>query len=137
MSDQYLAALWQEIAAWQRVAEALSEQRQAILHRKSQQLWEVQERLQEALRLAVIARNETLRRRPPERGPEVATIEEQVARMHLQVRDGVRLNHELLKDICTYLEMIREVVFPHTLAGTYEGGGRRREVAEARVGRVA
>lgn len=131
MSDHYLAALWQEISAWKQVEKALLEQRQALLHRRSQELWEVQDRLSERLRQAVICRNQTLRCKPRSSRSEVAAIEEQAERMHRQVHDAVRLNHELLKDVCTYFEMIREVVFPQTLPPTYDHPARRPRSASA------
>lgn len=133
MNEPYLAALWQEISAWKQVEVALTDQRQAVLARDANQLWGLQDRLQELLRQASLSRNESLGHRRQVTGgaalpPDVTEIEQQAHQMHLRVHDAIRLNHELLKDICTYLEMIREVVFPHTLPPTYGHPSRQQRV---------
>ena len=133
MSESYLGALWQETAAWQEVEGALRGQRSAIIGRQAEAIWESQDRLQELLRVAAIAQAESRRLRPPEVDEETQVVEGQAERSRGQVRDALQLNHELLKDLCCYLDMIREVVYPRTLPPTY-GNPRQRQGAYSQPG---
>ena len=119
MSQEYLAALWEETSAWRDVDEAIQEQRSAIINRQAEAIWESQDRLQELLRRAAVCRNSSSGLRPGEVDGETEAIEAMVVNVRRQVRDALRLNHELLRDLCHYLDMIREVAFAHTLPPTY------------------
>lgn len=119
MSERYVKALWDEIAAWQELDAVLHVQRKAIINRDSDQVWDCQERLREHLRQAIVACQETVRLKTPVQDPPGQEAERKAQVMRLQVRDGIRLNNDLLRDICSYLDMIREVAFPHTLPPTY------------------
>lgn len=119
MSEAYVKALWQEVAAWQELDAIVHVQRKAIINRDSGQVWDCQERLRELLRQAIVACQETVRLRCPVGDDQGLEAERKAATMRLEVRDAIRLNNDLLRDICSYLEMIREVAFPQTLPPTY------------------
>ena len=132
MSQAYLTTLWREVGAWRDVEAALREQRTAIVKRQVESIWDTQDLLQDLLRQAACCRAETHKLRPAEVDPDTAQVEQQATQVRLQVRDALSLNHELLKDICCYLEMVREVVFPQTLPPTY-GNPRRGRVSDPSV----
>lgn len=119
MSEVYVRALWQEIAAWQDLDAVLHVQRKAIINRDSGQVWDCQERLRELLRQAIIACQESTRVKTEVSDQQGVEAERKASVMRIQVRDAIRLNNDLLRDICSYLEMIREVAFPQTLSPTY------------------
>lgn len=119
MSERYVKALWDEIVTWQELDAVLHVQRTALINRDSDQVWECQERLREHLRQTIVACQETVRLKTPLQDPAGLEAERKAQAMRLQVRDAIRLNNELLRDICTYLEMIRDVALPHTLPPTY------------------
>ena len=123
MCEAYAAALWEEIGAWQDLLAGLREQRAAIVRRDVEAVWDTQERLQEALRGVAVRHAQGRRQRPRAVSAEVATLERQVAALHDQARAALTLNYEFLRDICRYLDMLREVVFPATLAPTYRHPG--------------
>jgi hypothetical protein len=119
VSEPYVTALWDEIGAWSDLRQALREQRTAIVHRQIEAVWASQDRLQELLRQVATLQGRGRQLRPPEPDPAIRDLELQVSTLRREVRDVLRLNHELLRDICSYLEMMREVVFPQTLPPTY------------------
>lgn len=114
-----MKALWNEIGAWQELDAVLHVQRKALINRDSDQVWECQERLREHLRQAITASQETMQFKQPTEDPEGLTVERKAQAMRVQVRDAIRLNNELLRDICSYLEMIRDVALPHVAPPTY------------------
>lgn len=119
MSERYVKALWDEIAAWQELDAVLHVQRKAIINRDSDQVWDCQERLRDHLRQTIVACQETTCTKTALQDPQGLEVERKAQAQRLQVRDSIRLNNDLLRDICSYLEMIREVAYPHTLPPTY------------------
>jgi hypothetical protein len=119
VSEAYLEALREEISAWEELEATLRVQRQAIIGRDSAGVWECQERLREGLREVIVACQNTARQKTPLTDGPAQETERGAQGLRLQVRNSIRLNNDLLRDICTYLEMIREVAFPHTLPPTY------------------
>jgi hypothetical protein len=111
--------LRQEIKAWESLEATLRVQRQAIIGRDSAGVWECQETLREGLRMVIVACQNTAHQKTPLTDASAQEIERRAQGLRLQVRNDIRLNNDLLRDICTYLEMIREVAFPHTLPPTY------------------
>jgi hypothetical protein len=119
VTEVYVRALWQEIAAWQELDAVLHVQRKAIINRDSGQVWDCQERLRELLRQAIVACQDTARVKVDVTDEQGVEAERKAGIMRVQVRDAIRLNNDLLRDICSYLEMVREVAFPQTLPPTY------------------
>lgn len=128
MSEAYVKALCDELASWQELDALVHVQRKAIINRDSGQVWECQERLRERLREVMLACQESTRLRTELSGAEAET-EQKVKALRRQVRDGIGLNNDLLRDICSYLEMVREVAFPQTVPLTY---GRSRQATKGR-----
>ena len=137
MSEAYLTALQQEIAAWQDVEAVVRDQRAAIVRRQGEAVWDSQETLREGLRLALLAHERTRGCRPATELTQAADFERQAQQAQRQVRDAVRLNHELLKDICSYLDMIREALLPQPLPAAYGPARLSRADFGATSSRVA
>ena len=121
MSECYREALAAESAAWQELDCILHTQRQAIIHRDSEQVWQSQQRLRELLAQALVTGQETVRLQTADLDQQTAALEQETLALRRQVRDGVRLNNALLRDICSYLEMVRPAVFPYALAAAPRG----------------
>lgn len=119
MNQEYLAALWQEMAAWRELEAGLRDQRRAIISRDVDGVWQSQERLQELLRQAATCRMQAHQLRPAKVDMPTQAIEDEAGAVRQQVRQAMALNFELLRDVCSYLEMVREVAFPHTVPPTY------------------
>lgn len=137
VQEAYVAALWEEIGAWNDLLTGLRDQRAAIVRRDVEAVWASQERLQEGLR-QVAVKHEARRRRPRAVSAELASLERQTAALHEQTRAALALNFELLRDICCYLDMLREVAFPETLAPTYHrSSGSAPATAGLAVSRTA
>ena len=131
MREAYLVALWKEMGVWREVEAALREQRTAIVKRQAEAIWDSQDVLEELLRQAALCRGESHRLRPEEVDRDTGRVERQAANVRQEVREALRLNHELLKDICCYLEMVREVVFPQTLPPTYQHPRKKLAVSSS------
>jgi hypothetical protein len=119
MNQEYLAALWQEMAAWRELEAGLRDQRRAIISRDVDGVWQSQERLQELVRQAGTCRVQAHQLRPAEVDMPTRAVKEEAGAVRQQVRQAMALNFELLRDVCSYLEMVREVAFPHTVPPTY------------------
>jgi hypothetical protein len=119
VSEAYTAALWVETGAWNDLQGALRRQRAAIVHREIEAVWASQDELQGLLGSVAACHAQSRRLRPTTIGDELKRLERETVVLRQQARDSLQLNHELLKDICCYLDMMREVVHPHTLPPTY------------------
>lgn len=119
MSEQYLQALSDETLAWEELEGLLRQQCQSIIRREADRVSELQEPLRERVRLALLARDETARLRPEQSLPEGDALTQQLQRARQRAQDALRLNRELLVDVCSYVEMIREVVAPQALPPRY------------------
>lgn len=115
MTESYREALAAESMAWQELDSVLHTQRQAIIHRASEQVWESQQRLRELLTQVLVTGQETMRLQTADLDEPTAALEQETQALRRQVRDGVRLNNALLRDICSYLEMVRPLPFPYAL----------------------
>ena len=131
MSEEYLAALWAETGAWNDLEQALRRQRTAIVQRQIEAVWASQDELQDLLGNVAACQALSYRLRPAAMDEELARLERETAVLRQQVRESLQLNHELLKDICCYLDMMREVVHPHTLPPTYRDPRDRARAAAA------
>lgn len=119
VNDEYLATLRQELAVWRKVAASLRSQRQAIVQRQAQRVWDSQDEIHDLLYQVAAAHAETARRKPQVVGQEAEVLEQQLRQTQQATQDEIRLNHELLRDICSYLDMIREVLLPEVNSATY------------------
>lgn len=119
MSEQYLQALRDEVSAWEELESLLRQQCMGIIRREADRVSDRQEPLREHVRLALLARDETARLRPEARLPEADQLGAQLQRARQRAQDALRLNRELLVDVCSYLEMIRDVVAPQALPPRY------------------
>jgi hypothetical protein len=120
-TEAYVSALWDEIEAWQQLDAVLALQRKAIINRESAQVGNCQERVRGLLRDVMAACQQTMRRKAPltdERGLET---ERRAQAMRLQVRDAVRLNNDLLRDVCSYLEALSKTLRPRQMSGNVMG----------------
>jgi len=123
MTESFEEALRQEVLAWQHLEIVARQQCQAVVRREAQGLDDLREGLQEAVRLALLTRHESLRLRPPEIDAAQTELVGQADEAQTRARQAIRLNLELLRDTCSYLEMIRGVVHPEAVPARY---GRRR-----------
>ena len=118
MTESYREALVAEAEAWRELDDVLHTQRQAIIHREVEQVAESQQQLRTLLADVLVTGQETMRLKVTELDEETAALERETQALRRQVRDGVRLNNALLRDICSYLEMVRPVVLPRALQPT-------------------
>jgi hypothetical protein len=119
MTEAYLAALQRETVIWREVETLVREQRNAIIRRDAAVVWDSQEELRETIRRALLAHEETRACQPEARPSEAMATERQAQQAQREARDALRLNHELLKDICSYLDMILEALVPQPLPPAY------------------
>lgn len=123
--EMYATALRQEAKAWQELEKALREQRLAIVKRENQRVYELQERLNELVQQALVAYHQTCQYREisqsgtPASGEEVRSAEAEVSRARQEARRALRLNQELLRDVCCYLQMVRDILRPRALPEHY------------------
>ncbi|NPV48495.1 MAG: hypothetical protein HPY69_16265 [Armatimonadetes bacterium] len=133
MPDPYATLLWDELGAWHELQEAVRVQRAAIVQRRLDAVWTTQDALQDLLgRLAVLQERQR-ETRPLEPDGELRALEHRVGALRRQAREGLRLNHELLRDICSYLDMMREVVLLPRQCPTY-GDPRHGHVRTSEAG---
>jgi hypothetical protein len=130
----YLAALWREMTAWREVETALQEQRSVIIQRQAQAIWASQDRLGELLQQAAACHGEAGGLKPETPDEETEGVIQQARRVRQNVHEALRLNHELLRDLCSYLDMMREVVYPQTLPPTYDHPQRGRSALRGMPG---
>lgn len=116
-SEAYLTTLWDEIAAWQQLDAVLDLQRKAIINRDSPRVAEYQERVRELLRDVIAACQQTMRHKARLLDESGIEVERRAQAMRLQVRDAVRLNNDLLRDVCSYIEAIRKTPLPRQPSG--------------------
>lgn len=114
-----MAVLWDEISAWNDLQQAVRDQRSAIVQRELDAVWAVQDRLQELLGRVAALQEQSSQLRPALLSAAVQELERHLGGLRRQARDGLRLNQELLRDICSYLDMMREVVLPPVARCTY------------------
>ncbi len=113
--SEYLTALSEETRAWKTMQELLLSQRMAIIQRRGEVIWELQDQLHEAIHTAArcVAHSRTVR--PIDVSPEERAAELETKRVQEEAGQSLRLNHELLNDMCTYLQMLREVIAPRAV----------------------
>ncbi len=136
MHETYELLLGQEIAAWEALEALARQQRQAIVTRQAQRVDDLRADLRERLRLALLAHQQTLQARPSPVEDRHAVAEAAVDRAQEAARDAIRFNLELLRDTCSYLEMMRCAVAPDGAPAAY-GQGRHPRVVAAAARRVA
>jgi hypothetical protein len=107
-----VAILRDEIAAWQQLDAVLDVQRKAIINRDSPRVAECQERVRELLRDVIAACQQTMRHKSRLLDENGMEVERRAQAMRLQVRDAVRLNNDLLRDVCSYIEAINKTPLP-------------------------
>ena len=137
VTDRYEEALTQEIATWQDLEALARRQRQAVVHRRAQDLDDLRGDLREQLRLALMAHQQSLKLKPRQAQPRQAERAQQADAAQLQARDAIRLNLELLRDTCSYLEMIRGVVTTEAVPARYGRLRAARAVASSPHSKVA
>lgn len=119
MSEDYTTALWAEIGAWQELHRALKDQRAAIVRRDVETVWSSQEELQDLLGQVAATHARSQAATPGAASAEETSLATHAEILRHQARQELELNFQLLRDICCYLDMMREVVFPGTLPPTY------------------
>jgi len=117
--EVYATALRQEAQAWQELEKALRQQRLAIVKRENQRVYEWQERLNELVQRALVAYHHTCQCRVQTFSEEIQDAEAEVSRARQEVRRALRLNQELLRDVCSYLQMVRDILRPQALPEHY------------------
>lgn len=126
MPDRHEDALREELAAWQQLVGLAHEQREALLSRKVPQIDALREQLQTQLGVALSARRHSLdcRGDAPEvrQSPLQRQAEETLRRAH----EAVRLNLQLLRDTCSYLQMLRTAIAAESLPAGYGRVGPTR-----------
>jgi len=129
VDDPYLTATQHEADTWRKLAACVRQQRDAILRRQVDAVWASQDLLQHHLQ-QVAAASEAAAALRAGRTPGGATeVEHQITDLRLETRRGLQLNHELLQDICSYLDMMREVILPTEASATYQHPQSRGPVA--------
>lgn len=106
MPDCHEETLQSEAIAWQAVTDLALRQRQALLGREAQQVEALREALQAQLSAALAARQLSLesRRDPPE-APHTR-LRRQADEALRNAHEALRLNLDLLRDTCSYLQML-------------------------------
>jgi hypothetical protein len=135
--ERYEDVLQREIGLWQELEALARQQRQAVIQRRAQDLDDLRGDLREQLRLALMAHQQSLKLKPPAANPEQLELSAQADRAQLQARDAIRLNLELLRDTCSYLEMIRSVITTETVPARYGRAQAPRPLASSAHSRVA
>jgi len=135
--EPYELMLAQETAAWEAVTALARDQRQAIVMREAQRVDALRGDLRDTLRLALLAHEQTLQARPAPPTGEFRGQEEATQRAQLSARDALRFNLELLREACSYLEMLRSATAPHETPVGYGPDRRPRVVAVATARKVA
>lgn len=120
MPDAYATLLWEELGAWHDLQTTVRAQRNAIVQRQLEAVWTTQETLQGLLGRLLELQERQRQIRPPEPDQELRALEHRLATLRSQARQGLRLNHELLCDICSYLDMLREIVLLPRQGPTYD-----------------
>lgn len=129
--------LAQELAAWQTLEALAREQRQAIITRSAPRVDELRGELREKLRLALLAHQQTEQAQPEMPAPSAAPLVREVQEAQVSARDALRFNLELLREVCSYLEMLRSATHPGELSVGYGQDRRPRVVAATSMRRVA
>lgn len=132
MPDRYEDALKEEMAAWQQLVGLAHHQREALLGRKVQQMEALREQLQTQLGIALSARRHSLDccGDAPEvrQSPFHHQAEETLRRAH----EAVRLNLQLLRDTCSYLQMLRTAIAAESVPAGYGRVGPTRPSASGK-----
>jgi len=114
--ERYEAAQWEELAAWRQVTALAQRQRQALLGREAQQLDTLREELQAQLGAALAAHTRSMGcREAGGKSPLQHEVEEALRLAHGEIN----LNLQLLRDTCSYLQMMRTAVVSEALPAGY------------------
>lgn len=119
MPDCHEDALCEEQVAWAQLAALAREQRQALLGRDVARIDELRDQLQTRLGAALAARQRSLDSRGETPSPRQRQADDTLRQAH----DAVHLNLELLRDVCSYLQMLRVAM---TRDGTTTAYGQGR-----------
>lgn len=137
MLEQYREALELEAGAWRALEVVARQQRQAIVFRQAGEVDTLRAELEAQLRLTLIAHHQSGRSRPQEAEALAVDWEQRVRRAQREAREALSLNRELLRDTCSYLEMIRCVTRPETAPVAYGPEHARRSRPTAAQSKVA
>lgn len=136
MPDRYEAALEEETTAWQQLAALARRQREALLGREVQQLDALREPLQTQLSAALSARQRSLDCRGSATEAHSAAVARQAEETLREAHEAVHLNLQLLRDTCSYLQMLRSAIVSESLPTGY-GQARATRTAGSGKSRVA
>lgn len=137
MYEIYREALEAEAAAWKTLELMARRQRQAIIYRQVSEVDDLRRELEEQLRLTLLAHHDA-QQAQPER-PQSIDIEweQRVQRAQLEAREALRLNRELLRDACSYLEMLHGVIVREPEPAAYGPAHARRKAPASAQSKVA
>ena len=124
------------MAAWQQLVALARRQREALLGREVQQLDALREQLQTQLSAALSARQRSLDCRGDAPEARQAPLQRQAEETLRQAHEAVHLNLELLRDTCSYLQMLRSAIASESLPTGY-GQVRSTRAAVSGKSRVA
>ncbi|MGE5530701.1 MAG: hypothetical protein ACM3VW_01120 [Bacteroidota bacterium] len=137
MLEAYREALEAEAGAWKALEALARRQRQAIIYRQVNEVDELRRELEEQLRLTLLA-HQASRQSQPQHGEVIDTEwEQRVQRAQLAAREALRLNRELLRDACSYLEMLHGITAREADAAAYGPTRARCRVASSAQSKVA
>jgi hypothetical protein len=137
MLDAYREALEAEAGAWKALEALARRQRQAIIYRQVSEVDELRRELEEQLRLTLLAHQGSRQSQPGQAEVIEVEWEQRVQRAQLAAREALRLNQELLRDACCYLEMLHGITVRETDAAAYGPAHARCRVAPSAQSKVA
>jgi hypothetical protein len=137
MLETYREALETEASAWNALEDVARRQRQAIIYRQLGEVDELRRELEEQLRRTLLAHQQSQQSQPEQAEAIEIEWEQRVERAQFAARDGLRLNRELLRDACSYLEMLHGLTVQELEPTAYGPAHARRQLSASAQSKVA
>ena len=137
MLETYREAVEAEASAWNALADVARRQRQAIIYRQVGEVDQLRRELEEQLRRTLVAHQCSQQSQPEQAEAIEIEWEQRVRRAQSGARDALRLNRELLRDTCNYLEMLHALTERDTGLAAYGPSHTRRQLPTSTQSKVA
>ncbi|MHB8997148.1 MAG: hypothetical protein ACYC63_18025 [Armatimonadota bacterium] len=137
MLETYREALEAEASAWNALGDVARRQRQAIIYRQVDEVDELRRELEEQLRRTLLAHHQSQQSQPEQAEAIEIEWEQRVRRTQFEARHGLRLNRELLRDTCNYLEMLHALTERDSGPVAYGPAHARRQLPASAQSKVA